>query len=38
MGHAPMGSCTEECQAVKMIVTAGWERATVLCVHQHGKL
>lgn len=32
-GHALMGSCSEECQAVKMIVTAGWERAAVPCVH-----
>lgn len=31
MGCAPVGSCSEECQAVKMIVTAGWERAAVLC-------
>lgn len=31
MGHAPMGSCSEECQAVKMVVTAGWERAAMLC-------
>lgn len=32
-GCALMGSCSEEHQAEKMIVTAGWERAAVPCVH-----